>query len=156
LTSEHAVELPEGPEEALAAAGRAAEAWGAEIRRESGRVRLALPVVAGLRRGMVSGPLTAEPTREGSRLVFRQEDSFYRVQPASVVILLLAVVGAVLTCLWPFFPRLISVAPFGIILALCGWFLVISRLRSSGPDDFLGTVGDYSRSHEPSEPDSAA
>lgn len=144
MISEHVVELPETPEAALAAAGRAAEAWGAELQRERGQARLTLPVIAGLRRGVLSGPLTAEPAGEGSRLVFRPEDAHYYVQPASVVILLLAVLGAALTCLWPFFPRLISVAPFGVILALCGWFLVVSRLRSSGPEDFLGTIADHS------------
>jgi hypothetical protein len=32
------------------------------------------------------------------------------------------------------------VAPFGAVLALGGWFLVISRLRTSGPEEFLEAV----------------
>ena len=42
--------------------------------------------------------------------------------------------------LWPFYPQLIAVAPFGALLALGGWFLVVSRLRTSGPDEFLDAV----------------
>ena len=36
----------------------------------------------------------------------------------AVVVLLLAVAGALLTVLWPFYPRLLPVAPFGAILGL--------------------------------------
>jgi hypothetical protein len=77
---------------------------------------------------------------EGSRVVFLPETSIYYVQTASVVVLLLAGAGALLTLLWPFYPKLIAVAPFGAILALGGWFLVVSRLRTSGPDEFLAAV----------------
>ena len=55
-------------------------------------------------------------------------------------VLLLATAGGVLTVLWPFFPNLLAVAPFGAVIALGGWFLVITRLRTSGPDDFLEAV----------------
>jgi hypothetical protein len=56
------------------------------------------------------------------------------------MILLVAVAGGLLTVLWPFFPQLMNVAPFGALLALGGWFLVVSRLRTSGPDEFLVAV----------------
>jgi len=55
-------------------------------------------------------------------------------------VLLLATAGGVLTVLWPFFPNLLAVAPFGAVIALGGWFLVITRLRTSGPDEFLEAV----------------
>jgi len=48
--------------------------------------------------------------------------------------------GELLTLAWPFFPSLMTVAPFGAILALGGWFMVVSRLRTSGPDEFLDAV----------------
>jgi len=138
--AEHALELAELPDAALAALRRAADDWGAEVRKEESDLRLYLPVIHGLRRGVVSGPVRVEPTREGSRVIFRLEESDLYVQIASVMILLLSVVGAVLTVLWPFFPKLLPVAPFGAILALGGWFLVLSRLRTSGPDEFLHMV----------------
>jgi hypothetical protein len=56
------------------------------------------------------------------------------------MILLLASAGGLLCLIWPFFPRLLQIAPFGAILALGGWFLVIARLRTSGPDEFLAAV----------------
>jgi uncharacterized membrane protein HdeD (DUF308 family) len=65
------------------------------------------------------------------------------------MILLLSAFGAVLTFIWPFFPKLIAVAPFGALLALGGWFLVVSRLRSSGPEDFLAALA-AKREPEPS------
>lgn len=137
---EHEIDLVRPPEEALAAVGRAAEAWGAEFEREGRGGRLRLPVVSGLRRGLMSGPVKVEEGPEGSRVVFQPEESIHYVQTASVIILLLAGVGAVLTALWPFFPKLLPLAPFGAVMALGGWFLVISRLRSSGPQEFLSMV----------------
>ena len=137
---EHVLELEERPDEALAALRRAADGWGAELRKEDSDLWLYLPVVHGLRRGLIAGPVQVEADGSGSRVVFRPEESELRVQIASVVVLLVAVAGASLTVLWPFQPRLLPIAPFGAILALGGWFLVLSRLRTSGPEEFLGMV----------------
>lgn len=133
----HTLELAVRPDAALSAVRRAAEDWGAEL--EKGRLHL--PVVLGLKRGVVSGPLRVEATEEGARVVFQQEESHLYVQRASVFVLLVAIVGALATVLWPFFPELLPLSPFGAILALGGWFLVLSRLRTSGPDEFLLMVG---------------
>lgn len=138
--TEHEIELNLPPEQAVAAVGRTAEDWGAEFQREGTGGTLHLPVVAGIRRGLVTGPVEIQPAGEGSRVTFRPEQSIYYVQTAAVVILLLAAFGAALTFAWPFFPKLLPVAPFGALLALGGWFLVVSRLRSSGPEDFLAAV----------------
>jgi hypothetical protein len=138
--AEHAIELPHPPEEALAAVGQAAEEWGAEFERQGRGGRLRLPVVAGLRRGLLVGPLTVEAAGAGSRLVFRPERPSYSLQLSAVGILLLAAAGALATVLWPFYPALVAVAPFGAVLALGGWFLVVSRLRTSGPAEFLELV----------------
>jgi hypothetical protein len=143
---EHAVELDLPPEAALAALRQTAEDLGAEIQTDGWGTKLHIPVLAGLRRGLVSGPVEVLPTREGSRLVFRQESAVYHVQVQAVVILLFATAGGLLTLAWPFFPGLLRIAPFGGLMALGGWFLVISRLRTSGPDEFLAAV----RAHEES------
>ena len=135
--SEHAIDLEVPPEEALAAVRRTAEDWGAELSEEN---QLHLPVVSGIRRGLVTGTVEVQPAESGSRVVFRPEKTFSYVQTSAVVILLLAAAGGVLTLIWPFFPKLLPVAPFGALLALGGWFLVISRLRTSGPDEFLAAV----------------
>ncbi len=137
---EHEIDLGEPPDLVMAAVARAADAWGAEFERQETGGRLHLPFVAGLRRGLVSGPLSVEPAPGGSRVVFREEESAQYVHTSSVAVLLIAAVGGVLTVLWPFYPKLLPVAPFGAILALGGWFLVVSRLRTSGPDEFLAAV----------------
>lgn len=147
--AEHAIELPLPPEQAVSAVGRTAEDWGAEFQRNGAGGTLHLPVIAGIRRGLVTGPVEIRPAGEGSRVTFRPEQSIYYVQTAAVVILLLSAFGAGLTFLWPFFPKLLPVAPFGAVLALGGWFLVISRLRSSGPEDFLAAVA----AHKEAQPE---
>ena len=136
----HAGDLEIPPEQALAAIRRTAEEWGAEFQPSGSGGMLRLPVLAGIRRGLVTGTVEIQPAPEGSRVAFLPESSIYYVQTAPVMVLLLAAAGGLLTVLWPFYPELIAVAPFGAILALGGWFLVISRLRTSGPDEFLATV----------------
>lgn len=140
MAVEHSIDLDLPPARALSALRRAAEDWGAELQEEGQGGKLHLPVLAGLRRGLMSGPVEIRAAEGGSRVTFRPETSIYYVQTQSVMVLLLAVVGAVLTVLWPFFPKLLEVAPFGAVIALGGWFLVISRLRTSGPEEFLETV----------------
>jgi hypothetical protein len=144
--AEHAIDLDMSPEQALSALRQTAEDWGAHLQAgEEGSIetaggRLHLPVLAGIRRGLVSGPVEVQPAEGGSRVVFRPEQSVYYVQTPAVMILVLSVAGAALTVLWPFYPQLMPVAPFGAIIALGGWFLVVSRLRTSGPDEFLTAV----------------
>jgi hypothetical protein len=144
---EHAIELDLPPAAALAALRRTAEDLGAELQTEGATAKLHLPVLAGLRRGLVSGPVEILPSAAGSRLVFRPETAVYHVQTQAVMVLLLATAGGLLSLVWPFFPRLLQIAPFGALIALGGWFLVISRLRTSGPDEFLAAVA----SHEGAE-----
>src|SRR5215213_3655300 len=138
--TEHTIDLDVPPGTALAAVGQTAEDWGAEFVREGEGGKLHLPVIAGMRRGLLTGPVTVEPAGEGSRVVFRPEETIYYVQTQAVVILVLALAGALMTVLWPFNPKLLAVAPFDALLALGGWFLVISRLRNRGPEDFLEAV----------------
>ena len=136
----HSIDLALPPGTALAALRQAAEDWGAELTLQGSGGRLRLPVIAGLRRGLLTGPVTVEPAAEGARVTFHPEETVWYVHTPAVVILLLAVFGASLTVLWPFFPNLLAVAPFGAVLALGGWFLVVSRLRTSGPEEFLEMV----------------
>jgi hypothetical protein len=142
---EHAIELPHPPGEALRAVVAAADDWGAELAPggAGGHAgRLSLPVVAGLRRGMLSGPLAIEANGGGSRVVFRPETQDYYLETSAIAVLVLAGAGALLTVAWPLFPRLLPAAPFGAVLALCGWFLVLTRLRAKGPAEFLRSVQD--------------
>jgi hypothetical protein len=137
---EHAIELALPPERALAALERTAEAWGAELAREGQGGRLVLPVMAGLRRGFLRGRVTVTPSGGGARLAFVVEESGYRLHRTAVAILALALAGAVATVLWPFFPRLLVLAPVGLALGLGAWLLVVSRLTNSGAEEFLAEV----------------
>jgi hypothetical protein len=140
MAVEHAIDMDVAPAEALSILRRTAEDLEAEFQPDGMGGKLHLPVLAGLRRGLVSGDVEIRPAGGGSRLIFRPETAVYHVQTQAVTILLFATAGALLTILWPFFPGLLQVAPFGALIALGGWFLVISRLRTSGPDEFLAAV----------------
>jgi hypothetical protein len=121
---------------ALAAAARAAADWGAELTGST----LRLPVLAGLRHGLLEGELAAEPVPGGSRLILRVARSEYRLRAGAVSLLVLGGLGGSVLVLWPFYPRLLRLAPLGVVLALAAWFVVLSRLRVSGPEEFLETV----------------
>lgn len=137
---ENSVEIDRSAEQALALVERAAEEWGAEHQLEGGRARVFLPARAGLRQGIIEAEISAESTENGACLSLREIRSRWRVQISAVVVLLVSAAGGIVAALWPFFPNLIPLAPFGAVLALSGWFLVISRLSTSRPADFLRTV----------------
>lgn len=140
------VEVP--PERCAAAVREAAGMWGAEwdasgSAPRSGRLRL--PVVAGLRHGLVTGDLRVDRAGSGSVLSFQPIESVYYLNTRAVVILAIAAVGALLTMLWPLFPEsreMMTLAPLGAVLAISGWLLVVSRLTNSGPREFLDAAAE--------------
>ncbi len=155
----HAAELAAGRDGALAAVARAADEWDAHWRPEGeDGGRLVLPRVAGLHRGIVIGRLhlypgegTVEGTGEGAgggageaatRAVYEVDAVDDHVHASAVGVLAIAAVGALLTVVWPIFPSLLPLAPLGALLALGGWFLVVSRLQNAGPEEFLRRVGE--------------
>ena len=148
---QHAVELAERPPAVLEHLEQAAETWGggfelADTPAGEGAStvvgRLGLPVMAGLRRGWVIGAVELTPEGEGTRLVFRVEESAYRVERGSVAMLVLAAAGAVALLVAPFFPALWRLAPLAVLMALASWFFIVARLRNSGPDEFFGMLAE--------------
>jgi hypothetical protein len=139
--TEHAIDLPVQPGEALRAVGSTAEEWGADFEpRGSAGGELQLPVLTGVRRGLLSGPLTVEALAQGSRVVFKPVVQQYHVERTPVLVLLLAAAGALLAVAWPFFPKLLPAAPVGMVLAFSGWFLAVWRRRGKGPAEFLELI----------------
>ena len=151
----YSADLPAGPGDSAAAVAEVADAWGAQRDpdEEGGRSaattagarggRLVMPRVAGVHRGVLSGRLELLPQGvNASRAVYQVEEAHDKVHFAAVVILVISAVGALFTVIWPIWPVLLPIAPFGAILALGGWFLVISRLQNSGPEEFLRQVED--------------
>jgi hypothetical protein len=147
-TSEHRREVAGDRDAALEALAEAAEAWGAAWTREGTGGDLALPFLAGLHRGWLRVRVSTEPAASpaeapgADRTTVRLDvtERHEGVHWPGVVVLLISAAGGALVALWPFFPRLLPLAPFGAILALGGWFLIVSRLRSSGPGEFLELV----------------
>jgi hypothetical protein len=88
----------------------------------------------------LDGELAAEPIPGGSRLSLRVEGSEYRLRLAPISFLVLGGLGGLVLILWPLYPALLRLAPLGVVLALAAWFIVLSRLRVSGPEEFLGLV----------------
>jgi hypothetical protein len=118
-----------------------AEVWEAEWREEIDGGRLRLPVVHGLRRGTESGLLRLRrESAELTRIEWTLEQSELEVQRPAVAILVFAAVPLVGTLVWPFWPGLLPLVPFAAISGLIAWWLVISRLRHRGPEEFLSDV----------------
>ncbi|MEM7051677.1 MAG: hypothetical protein AAF604_18560 [Acidobacteriota bacterium] len=127
-------------ERVLGAVSDAADAWGAEWQRHGTGGRLVIPLLAGIRVGFARGEVSVQASGDSSVLRFDAEETQYRLQTPAVMILIFSAFGASLTVLWPFFPSLLPMAPVGAILALGGWFLVVSRLQTNTPEDFFGLV----------------
>lgn len=115
---------------------------------------LEIPVLAGLRRGRARGRLRLEPTPGGCEAVFLVETGELELNLAACGILLLSATGGVISMAWPWFPRLLPAVPLGLVLAVGGWLLIASRLRSSGPEEFLGALRAAALEPEESTPPS--
>lgn len=146
---DHRVELAIPPASALRAVREAAEMWGADWSPDATGGRLRLPVVRGLRRGVETGRLSVTDAAGGSRLSFAPEEAELRLNRGAVAVLALGGLGGVAATLWPFYPALAAVAPLAIVLALAAWLLVASRLRASGPRQFLELVRSLSADPAP-------
>lgn len=143
----HEVRVALPTAEIPAALALAAEAWGAEWSADEASDsanscggRLVLPVVFGLRRGVLVGRVDFEPAGDGARIGWRLEESHLEVQRASVAVLGLAVLALLPALAWPFQPKLLALLPFAAVMGLLAWWLVLSRLENSGPEEFFATV----------------
>ena len=142
MSGEHQVDLGCEPGTSYALVAREAEGWGGEWYRDDDGGRLKIPVVAGLRYGWVEGRLRADPASQGgSRLTFRVERSYYRLQTTSALVLAIAAAGALAVLFAPFFPVLWPAVPLGFMLTLGAWLFIVSHLRNSGPEEFLEALG---------------
>lgn len=151
----HAVRVPVEADRAVKAVGEAAEDWTAAWDPGISGGRLELPVSAGLRHGRLTGRVDVTSAGAGhSEVLLRPERTEYRLWLPAVAVLVIAAAGGALTVLWPFYPELLPLAPFGAVFALVGWFLVISRLQNRGPQEFLELVALHAGeagAEEPSE-----
>jgi len=151
MNNEYTVDLDAPPQDSLELLAATAEDWGGGWESDGPQSgRLAIPVLAGLRRGFVVGRVDVEAAGEGSRLRFQPEESHYHVQKPAVVILLLAAFGGLLTIAGLFVPSLLPLVPVGALLAVASWLVVVVRLRNTGPEEFFQTLAGW-RPEEDSE-----
>jgi len=134
------VRLPVPPAEVAGRIAELAGQWGGDWDGDEAGGRLELPVVFGLRRGVAQGQVAIAPEAGGSRIDWRLLDSHLEVHRGSVVVLSLAAVPSVALLGWPFFPALIALAPLAAVLGFLAWWLVVARLRSAGPEEFLAAL----------------
>lgn len=150
------VDIRAAKPEALEALEEAARVWDAQWHRLGSGGALELPVSAGLRLGDLAGSISLERCTLGTRLIYHVERSRYRLRIAHFVVLLLGGLGGLVTLLVPFYPRLVGVLPLGGLLLLLAWFLVASRLHSSGAEEFLELVKNLAEGEEEGDVSTAA
>jgi hypothetical protein len=128
------------PDRVRAAVLQAIEDWGGSAEGDGNALDIALPVVAGLRRGRLRGTLALSSDGSASDAVLTVTETKLEINAPASVVLALAALGGVASVSWPWFPRLLPAVPLGLVLAVGGWLLIASRLRSSGPGEFLAAV----------------
>ena len=147
------LELSLSPGDAMQSVATAAELWGASWSPGSTSGTLLLPVVRGLRRGVERCHVSVSRAGSGSELELTVEDSRLEVNRAAAVVLLFGGLGGLIVALWPFFPGLMPLLPVAVVLPLAAWLLVVARLRSSYPEDFLKLVGEIDEAPSNSDND---
>ena len=138
----HELEVAAPPAVAMEALAAVAADWGAEWTPGVAGGRLYLPVVAGLRRGVLSGQVEAREASGGrTRLTLVAETTHWRVHRSAVAVLAMGAAGALPVLLWPLREELLALAPVGLVLMFLAWFMVVSRLRTAGGAEFVEAVG---------------
>jgi len=140
----HQRQLSQPPSTVLEAVDEAAQMWGAEWQPTDQGGQLRLPVVQGLRRGIVQGTLNAAPEETGTSLRLDVETASYAINRSALAILILGGMGGLTIVFWPLSPTILQLAPIGAVLALVAWLMVVSKLRNSDPEDFFDLVADLS------------
>jgi len=139
----HSLVVPLTISEAPAAIAAAAESWGAEWSGDPGDRsggRLSLPVVFGLRQGVLVGRVAIEPSGDGARVTWMLEESHLALRRLEVALLAVSLALLLPALAWPFVPRLLALLPVAGVIGLLTWWLVLSRLRNSGPEEFFSTL----------------
>ena len=136
----HELRVDVSPEAVLSALAGTAEEWGAEWTPQGDGGRLYLPVLAGLRRGLMEGRVRVRSSGSSTRLILEAETTHWRVHRAAAAVLVMGLLGALPVLLWPLGTEWLALAPVGLVLMFLAWFMVVSRLRTAGAVEFLEAV----------------
>lgn len=134
----HVAEIGRAPLWVFQKMAELAEKWGGEFDPKTGR--LELPVLAGLRHGRLVAEVEALPKKGGSKVRLRVLESHYQLDRGSTFSLALAAIAALATLVLPFFPRFWILLPPALVIAIAAWLFIVSRLRTSSVEDFLGEL----------------
>lgn len=134
----HVAEIGRAPLWVFAQLARQAEAWGGSFDEKKGR--LELPVLAGLRHGLVIAEVEALAQRGGSKVRLKILESHYQLDRGGTFALAIAAPAAVAALALPFFPRFWPLLPPALVLTLAAWLFIVARLRTSSVEDFLGEL----------------
>ena len=145
MMNRYSVDLCLAPEQALEVLRVAVEESGG-VWTDEHPEQFAIPVSAGIRQGYARIRPEIEPSTGGSRLQLSLEEEMLGVHTGAAMVLLFGAVGGILVVIWPLHPVLLSLAPIGALLAAAAWLLVVSRLRSYGPEDLLLRVAEIAES----------
>ncbi|HEX4952608.1 MAG TPA: hypothetical protein VF017_04335 [Thermoanaerobaculia bacterium] len=126
---------------------KTADLWGGELDPGSGEV--SLPVAAGMYQGWLRCRLKVTASAGQTAVELTVVEKAYRLRGRAAVVLAIALVGALVAIAWPFFPALLPLAPLGVGLAIAAWFLVIARLATSSPADYLAEVTRFAEGEAP-------
>lgn len=145
---ELAADLPLPVGDALELVEELASSWGGELERSAAGGRLALPISAGLRHGLLEGEVSVSRLGAGgSRVELVVASERYRLHVSAVVVLLIGAAGGLFLMLAPLLigRAAVGLLPAAFLLMLVAWFLVASRLRHRGAGEFLGALADLAR-----------
>jgi hypothetical protein len=140
VARELTADLPLGVEEAVELVADLADAWGGELERGGPAPRLALPVAAGIRHGLVEGTIAVRRLGAGgSRVELSVERESYRLHLSAVAVLSIGAAGGLFLILAPLIAgrQAMQLLPPAFIVMLAAWFLVASRMRHRSAADFL-------------------
>ena len=115
-----------------------ADRWGGSFDAKTGR--LELPVLAGLRHGVLIGEVEALAHQGGAKVRLRVSSCHYALDRGSTFSLSLAAVAAFAALVLPFFRQLWPLLPPALAIAIAAWLFIIARLRTSSAEDFLADL----------------
>ncbi|HVS63650.1 MAG TPA: hypothetical protein VMT85_09135 [Thermoanaerobaculia bacterium] len=136
-------DLPIGVGDAVDLVEELAGLWGGELERSGSGGRLALPVSAGVRHGLLRADVSVRRLGgDGSRVDLHVRDETYRLHVSAVAVLLIGAAGGLFLILGPLVAgrRSIELLPPAFIVMLAAWFLVASRMRHRNASDFLESL----------------
>jgi len=138
--TEQRLDLNLSSQRALEVVREAVHIWGGEVEAGGDGLTLWLPVNTGIRTGHIVVRVRVTGDAATARVEIQPTEAHMRIHRGAAVVLGFGAAGGLVAILWPFFPRLLQLAPVAAVLAVVAWLLVASRSRSHDLAEFLELV----------------